>query len=106
MKYQLETTEREITYYSNQLEQFKEQLENAAVREQQTEINYEKRLQYLNDQVAKYEVRVDSMQHRLDQHQVQKDGNLSFRDNSRERTHNSRERTHKSPARGVENTFY
>ena len=44
LKYQLENASREITYFSKQVDVFKNQLSTAAMREQQTEVNYEKRL--------------------------------------------------------------
>lgn len=48
---------------------FKEQLQSAALREQQQEASYEKRLEFLNQQVKDYEARVDKMQDKLEQYQ-------------------------------------
>lgn len=44
LNFQLENSAREISYYTKQVDVFKNQLSTAAMREQQTEVNYEKRL--------------------------------------------------------------
>ena len=43
----------------------------AALREQESEANYEQRLKYLNEQVKSYESRVDSMQDKLNHYEGQ-----------------------------------
>ena len=50
----------------------------AAMREQQSEDNYEKRLEFLNDQVKNYELRIDQMQLKLNNFENDQQ-NVSFR---------------------------
>jgi chaperonin cofactor prefoldin len=49
-----------------------------AMREQQSEDNYEKRLEFLNDQVKNYELRIDQMQLKLNNFENDHQ-NVSFR---------------------------
>jgi predicted RNase H-like nuclease (RuvC/YqgF family) len=61
LKYSFENAEREISFYTNQINVFKSQLQNAALREQQLEVNNEKRLEYLNSQLKKQKQTIDSL---------------------------------------------
>lgn len=45
------------------------QLKEVKTREQKSEVDYEKKLEFLNNQVKDYEKRVDNLQLRLDQYQ-------------------------------------
>lgn len=68
LEFKLQNLERESHYYQAQLTVLKDQLQKAAVREQQQEVGYEKRLEVLNQQVKDYEARVDRMQYKIEQY--------------------------------------
>lgn len=44
------------------MEVFKTQLQSAALREQQTELSYEKRLEYLNNQLKQMQARISELE--------------------------------------------